>query len=67
MEEVDIATGENYGTFVAKVMKSPESGRAALQAYQRVRSHTAAPGLSVIFETARNWQQDRIVALLKVD
>ena len=65
VEQVDPASGENYGTFVAKVMKSQDSGRAALQAYLRVRSHTAAPGLSVVFETARNWQQDRIVALLK--
>lgn len=65
VEQVDQVSGENFGTFVAKVMKSAESGRAALQAYQRVRSHTTAPGLSVVFETARNWQQDRIVALLK--
>lgn len=65
VEQVDPVSGENYGTFVAKVMKSQDSGRAALQAYQRVRSHTASPGLSVVFETARTWQQDRIVALLK--
>ncbi len=65
VEQVDPVSGENYGTFVAKVMKSQDSGRAALQAYQRVRSHATSPGLSVVFETARNWQQDRIVALLK--
>ena len=65
VEQVDPETGENFGTFVAKVMRSPESGRAALQAYQRVRSHTTNPGLSVVFETASSWHQDRIVALLK--
>ena len=65
VEQVDRVSGENFGTFVAKVMKSEDSGRAALQAYQRVRSHTTSPGLSVVFETASNWQQDRIVALLK--
>jgi serine/threonine protein kinase len=65
VEQVDPESGENFGTFVAKVMKNPDSGRAALQAYQRVRSHTTFPGLSVVFETARKWQQDRIVALLK--
>lgn len=65
VEQVDPATGENFGTFVAKVMKSQDSGRAALQAYQRVRSHTTNAGLSVVFETASSWQQDRIVALLK--
>ena len=65
VEQVDPVTGENFGTYVAKVMKSQDSGRVALQAYQRVRSHTASAGLSVVFETAREWRQDRIVALLK--
>ncbi len=65
VEQVDPLSGENFGTFVAKVMKSQNSGRAALQAYQRVRSHTTSPGLSVVFETATEWRQDRIVALLK--
>lgn len=65
VEQVDPLSGENFGTFVAKVMKSQDSGRAALQAYQRVRSHTTSPGLSVVFETAREWREDRIVALLK--
>lgn len=65
VEQVDPASGENFGTFVAKVMKSPDSGRAALQAYKRVRSHTTSPGLSVVFETASEWRQDRVVALLK--
>lgn len=65
VEQVDPASGENFGTYVAKVMKSQESGRAALQSYQRVRSHTVSPGLSVVFETAGEWRADRVVALLK--
>jgi serine/threonine protein kinase len=65
VEQVDRETGETFGTFVAKVMKSQDSGQAALQAYQRVRSHTANAGFSVVFETASNWQPNRIVALLK--
>lgn len=65
VEQVDRASGENFGTFVAKVMKSRESGSAALQAYQRVRAHTTVPGLSVVFETASEWGQDHVVALLK--
>lgn len=65
VEQVDRESGENFGTFVAKVMKSKESGTAALQAYQRVRAHTTAPGLSVVFETAAEWGQDQVVALLK--
>lgn len=65
VEQVDPESGENFGTFVAKVMKFQESGKAALQAYQRVRAHTTATGLSVVFETASEWGQDQVVALLK--
>jgi serine/threonine protein kinase len=65
VEQVDPVSGENFGTFVAKVMKSADSGRAALQAYQRVRSHSATAGLSAVFETASEFRENRVVALLK--
>jgi serine/threonine protein kinase len=65
VEQVDPTSGENFGTFVAKVMKSADSGRAALQAYQRVRSHSATVGLSAVFETAADFCENRVVALLK--
>ena len=58
VEQVDPETGENFGTFVAKVMKSPESGRAALQAYQRVRSHTTPP--SEPQQYRRYWHRARL-------
>ena len=63
--EVDPATGENFGTYVAKVIHEEAPGKAALKAYQRVRSHTAYPNLSVIYETASDWQNNSFVALLK--
>ena len=65
VEQVDPDSGENFGTYVAKVIHSSEAGAAALRAYQRVRSHTTSAGLSVVFETAHEWQADRVVALLK--
>ena len=65
VEQVDPVSGENFGTFVAKVMKSPDSGKAALQAYQRVRSHSASAGLSAVFETASEFRENRVVALMK--
>lgn len=65
VEQVDPVSGENFGTFVAKVMKSADSGRAALQAYQRVRSHSASAGLSAVFETASEFRENRVVALMK--
>jgi len=46
-------------------MKSADSGKAALQAYQRVRSHSATAGLSAVFETATEFRENRVVALLK--
>jgi serine/threonine protein kinase len=65
VEHVDAHTGENYGTYVAKVIRTPEAGEAALRAYQRVRCHSVSPGLSAVFEVAPQWQPDRVVALLK--
>ncbi|UVT22058.1 MAG: NERD domain-containing protein [Nitrospira sp.] len=63
--EVDPATGENFGTYVAKVINEEASGKAALKAYQRVRAHTSYPNLSVIYEAASTWQNNSFVALLK--
>ena len=63
--EVDPDTGENFGTYVAKVIHEESPGKAALKAYQRVRAHTAYPNLSVIYETASAWQNNSFVALLK--
>jgi serine/threonine protein kinase len=65
VEHVDARSGENYGTYVAKVIRTPEAGEAALRAYQRVRCHSVSPGLSAVFEVAPQWQPDRVVALLK--
>jgi len=63
--EVDRTTGENFGTYVAKVINEEAPGNAALKAYQRVRAHTTYPNLSVIYETASTWQNNSLVALLK--
>lgn len=65
VEHVDPKSGENYGTYVAKVIRTCEAGAAALQAYQRVRCHSVHPGLAAVFEVASEWEPDRVVALLK--
>ncbi len=65
VEEIDPATGENYGTFVAKVIHSVEAGRAALTAYRRVRAHSDQAGLATVFQVAEEWKADHVVALLK--
>ncbi|MBI1986918.1 MAG: hypothetical protein HYS70_01045 [Nitrospinae bacterium] len=62
---VDKKNGIEYGTYVAKVISHPEDGDAALQAYRKVRAHTAHPHLSVIHEIAPEWDKNSFVALMK--
>lgn len=63
--EVDRTTGENFGTYVGKVIPDRDVGDAAIRAYQRVKSHTAHTNLSVIFDYALEWRAESFVALLK--
>lgn len=65
VEHVDRKSGESFGTYVAKVIRTGEAGAAALRAYQRVRCHSVHPGLAAVFEVASEWQPNRVVALLK--
>jgi serine/threonine protein kinase len=65
VEHVDPVSGENYGTYVAKVIRTREAGEAARRAYNRVRSHSVSPGLSTVFDVAERWEADRVVALLR--
>lgn len=63
--EIDRSTKEDLGTYVAKVGHSAESGRRALKAYSLARSHLGRhPGLSAIFEVAREWRENEFVALM---
>lgn len=62
---VDRESGENYGTYVGKVINDEIPGNVALKAYQRVKAYTSNPNLSVIHETAQTWQSHSFVALLK--
>lgn len=65
VEHVDRETGENYGTYVAKVIRTREAGTAAIRAYNRVRSRSTHPGLAAVFEVDTEWAPDRVLALLK--
>jgi serine/threonine protein kinase len=65
VEHFDPVTDENFGTYVAKVIHSAEAGRAALNAYRRVRAYSDSVGLATVFDVADEWEADRVVATLK--
>ncbi len=62
---VDSKTGEEFGTYVAKVAHEEHVGQRILRAYHLVRSHLGHTGLSTIFEVASEWQENSFVALMK--
>lgn len=63
--EVDRATGEEMGTYVGKVAHNPEAGNEVLKGHSLARSHLGRhPGLSVIFEVAREWRENNFIALM---
>jgi serine/threonine protein kinase len=64
--EVDPTTEEELsGPYVAKAITNEQVGRAASQAYAKVRAQTGGPHLAGVLEVASLWQQDEITALLK--
>lgn len=63
--EVDRSTKEDLGTYVAKVVRDEHLGRQTLRAYGLARSHLGRhPGLSAIFEVAKEWQENGFVSLM---
>ena len=63
--EIDRSTGEDLGTYVAKVGHNAETGQRVLKAYSLARSHLGRhSGLSAIFEVAREWQENDFIALM---
>ena len=65
VEEFDPETEEPYGTFVAKVIRTAETGDHARRAYLRVRPHAKHAGLASVYEVAEKWQANRVVSLLQ--
>ena len=62
--ERDRHTLEDLGTFVAKVAHEKETGSRVLKSYSLVRSHLRHSSLSTIFEVARHWRENEILALM---
>ena len=62
--ELDHATKEDLGTYVAKVAHDEETGRRIVGAYSLVRSHLRHRAVSVIFEVDREWRENAFTALM---
>ena len=61
---LDPRTEEALGHYVAKVVLEAPTGRVVLESYRRVHAHLRHSALSTIFEVAREWQENSILALL---
>lgn len=62
--EID-RSGEDRGTFVAKVSHDQDAGRRTTHAYRRARSHVGRhPALSAILEVAPQWLENQFTALM---
>lgn len=61
---VDRSTGEEFGTYVAKVAHDGATGERVRRTYSLVRSHLRHTALSTIFEVARDWQENQFIALM---
>ena len=62
--QLDRATQEDIGTYVAKVAHDEEAGRRLVRAYSLARSHLRHQAVSGIFEVAEEWRENDFTALM---
>ena len=62
--EIDPATGEDLGAYVAKAVHDEETAKRVMRAYSLVRSHLRHSGLSTIYQVATDWQDNGFSALM---
>lgn len=62
--EIDTNTGGELGFYVGKTVSDEATGNQVLQTYKLARSHVKHSALSIIFETADEWQTDEFLALM---
>ena len=63
--ELDSATKEDRGTYVAKVAHDQETGGQTIRAYSLARSHLGRhPTMSAIFEVVPEWRENAFTALM---
>ena len=62
--KLDRTTGEDLGTYVAKIAHDEETGRRVLKAYEAVHPYLHHSALSTIFEVAPEWRDNDFLALM---
>jgi len=62
---IQVQDSQDVGIYAGKVMFDPESGARAIRAYRRVRSHSNQPHLATVFHFAKQWEEERFVALMQ--
>lgn len=65
LQQFDPGSGEEFGTYVGKVVSNSAFGSAALRSYKQARPHTKHTNLARIYTTAVDWQADAALALLE--
>jgi len=65
LQQFDLASGEEFGTYVAKVVPKRDVGTAALHSYELARPYTKHPNLAGIYSTAPEWRADAALAMLE--
>lgn len=63
--EEDSASGEQFGTYLAKIIYSEEVGEQAIKAYRRTRAQTRAQNLSTIYELGQSWSPNSFISLME--
>ena len=62
---IDRTTGEESGSYVAKVVRNRRIGRRAIASYKLVRPHLGRhKAASAVFEVASEWRDNEFVALM---
>ena len=63
--ELDPKTGADLGAYVAKAIHRSQDAERVMSAYRLVRPHSGDhPALSTVYQYARDWQDNGLVALM---
>jgi serine/threonine protein kinase len=62
---VDKDSGEEFGTYVGKVIHKEEDGESAIRSYAKARQFTKQSYMSLIYDFAEQWKENEFVVLME--
>ncbi len=62
---VDKDTGEEFGTYVGKVIHKEDDGDNALRSYAKARQFTKQSHMSLIYDFAEQWRENEFAVLME--